>query len=76
MSLTRVVVECVFSAALAVATLSVVVSREWIERATGLSPDGGSGAAEWGLVAVLGIATVVVGTRGLLDLRRWRAATA
>ena len=76
MSLLREIVEFVLSVALPVATLGAFYGREWIERTTGLAPDGGSGAAERGLGAVLCTAMVVVSTVGLFDLRRWPEATA
>jgi hypothetical protein len=71
--------------ALAESTLAIValllavitaINAEWIEWLTGLDPDGGSGALEWGIVVVLSLGAVVAGALARRDLRRWRAATA
>jgi len=61
------------AAALAVVT---AINAEWIEWLTGLDPDGGSGALEWGIVVVVSLVAVVAGALARRDLRRWRAATA
>jgi len=61
------------AAALAVVT---AINAEWIEWLTGLDPDGGSGALEWGIVVVVSLGAVVAGALARRDLRRWRAATA
>jgi polyferredoxin len=53
-------------------TIITVIWPTWIERLTGLEPDGGSGAAEWGIVLVLGAAALGF---GLLARRDFRVAT-
>ena len=50
---------------LAVMTISLcllsLVQPAWIETAFGVDPDGRSGAFEWSLVAVLALASVILG---------------
>jgi hypothetical protein len=58
----------ILSSALVVLTL---VWRGWIEQLTGLNPDGGSGSAEWAIVA--GLLTLAVSLI-MLTRREWRAA--
>jgi hypothetical protein len=53
--------------ALAVVTL---VWPNWIESLTGLDPDQESGAAEWGIVAVLGIMALAAALLARRDYRR------
>ncbi len=65
----RARLELVLAAVLGVATATTLIWPTWIESLTGLEPDGGSGAAEWGLVAVLAVCTVVVALLGRRDLR-------
>jgi hypothetical protein len=57
----------VLSAALAALTL---LSPAWVERTTGLDPDGGSGSVEVAIVAVLVVLAVVVGGYSVGVVRR------
>jgi hypothetical protein len=62
-------------ASLALAVLTVV-NKEWIEELTGLEPDAGSGALEWGIVIAFGLAAVLLGRMAWRDRQRLRAADA
>lgn len=54
--------------------LLTLVTREWVELAFGIDPDGGDGSLEWLLVVGLGAVALVL---GLLARTEWRrAATA
>ncbi|MDM0043061.1 hypothetical protein QTH91_01070 [Variovorax dokdonensis] len=55
-------------AALAVLTWFV---PDWIERWFEVSPDQGSGEAEWGIVLAFAIAALVTGWMARRDWRRW-----
>jgi hypothetical protein len=45
------------------------VTPDWIERVFGVEPDAGSGALEWGIVAVFGLVTLAF---VVLARREWR----
>ena len=60
----------VVTAALAVITL---ISHEWIELLFGVDPDGGNGALEWGIVAILLAASV---TFSMLGYAEWKKLAA
>jgi len=62
-------------ASLALAVLTVV-NKEWIEGLTGLEPDAGSGALEWGIVIAFGLAAVLLGRMAWRDRQRLRTADA
>ncbi len=61
--------EIVLSALLGVATIATAVWPTWIEDVLGFDPDGGSGNAEWLVVAVLAVITVVAAVLARRDLR-------
>ena len=67
-------------AGLALLTLALLVttliSREWIEFVFGVDPDGGSGALEWAIVAVLAFATVAFGLLARVEWQRLNAEPA
>lgn len=65
----RVRIEVVLSALLGTATIVTVVWPEWIEGVFGFDPDGGNGAAEWWIVAVLAVITVAAAALAGRDLR-------
>jgi len=73
---TRCYVESALASVSGLLALLTVVSREWVEVLTGWDPDGGSGAVEWGIVALLTAVTVVLVVAARLDWRRYVAATA
>ena len=61
---------CCVCAALAALTL---VSRDWIEKLSGLDPDRSNGAVEWALVAALALTTIYLSLRAR---RHWREVRA
>lgn len=52
-------VECLLTVVSGVALLLAVVAPQWLEAVSGLEPDGGSGAVEWGLASVLAVSTTL-----------------
>ena len=71
-------VEAVLGMVFAVAALATAAVPRWIE-AAGIEPDGGSGSAEWGVVAVLGLAAGAAGALSAWERRRamaWARARA
>jgi hypothetical protein len=63
--------EAALSVLFGVMTVLTVIWPEWIEKLTGLDPDGGSSGTEWGIVLVLGAAAVSL---ALLSRRHFRPA--
>jgi hypothetical protein len=53
-------VEAFFAGLFGLAAVVTAVFPRWIEE-LGLEPDGGSGGAEWGIVAVLGVVALTIG---------------
>ena len=62
------------AAALALAVLTALVP-DWIEACTGLDPDGGDGAVEWGAVVVLTAAALAAAVAAGRSWRRWATAS-
>jgi hypothetical protein len=52
-------VECLLTIVSGVALLLAIVAPQWLEAVSGLKPDGGSGAVEWGLASVLAMSTTM-----------------
>jgi hypothetical protein len=52
-----------------------LVSRDWIERVFHVEPDGGSGALEWLIVAVLLVVSIALIVAARTEWRRARTAT-
>lgn len=52
-------VECLLTIVSGVALLLSIVAPQWLEAVSGLEPDGGSGAVEWGLAFVLAMSTTM-----------------
>jgi hypothetical protein len=50
--------------------------QDWIETVFGVDPDGGSGSAEWLVVAILLTVTSVLAVSARLEWRRARLAAA
>jgi len=72
----RILAESTLAVVAAVLAVVTAINAEWIEWLTGLDPDGGSGALEWGIVVVFSLGAVVAGALARRDLRGWRAARA
>lgn len=72
----RILAESTLAMVATVLAVVTAINAEWIEWLTGLDPDGGAGALEWGIVVVASLGAVVAGALARRDLRRWRAATA
>lgn len=64
-------VEVVIGSVFLVLTALTAVVPTWIEAVFGVEPDAGSGALEWGIVAALGLLSVV---SFVLARRDYRAA--
>ena len=65
----RARIEIVLSAILGMATILTAVWPRWIEDLLGFDPDGGSGATEWAIVAVLAVSTIAAAALARRDLR-------
>ena len=70
----RLQVAC--AAACAVLTIAAAVIPMWIERLTGLEPDGGSGALEWLLAVAAGALSIAFGVLAYRTRRRLAHAPA
>ena len=64
-------IEAIAAALFAIAAAVTAIVPQWME-ALGFDPDHGSGAAEWAIVAVFGVAFVVLAVASSVHLRRYR----
>ena len=62
-------IEAALAALCGLLFVLTLVWRDWIEETTGYDPDRRSGSAEWALVGLLLVATIVF---GLLARTQWR----
>ncbi|MEY2552912.1 MAG: hypothetical protein QOC57_772 [Ilumatobacteraceae bacterium] len=69
----RVRIEMAVAIVFAVLAGVTTVWPTWIESITGLEPDRGSGATEWGVVAMLALAAVAAAALAGRDYRRLHA---
>jgi hypothetical protein len=65
----RARVETAVCVLFSVLTVMTAIWPDWIEETTGLDPDAGSGALEWGLVVVLGAIALAAGVLARRDRR-------
>jgi hypothetical protein len=65
--------EVVLGATSAVLALLTLVWPNWIEDVFGVEPDGGNGAFEWSIVALLALSTIVL---SVMARSEWRRASA
>ncbi len=72
----RVKAESLLAAICAVLAVVTWFVPDWIERWFEVSPDQGSGEAEWGFVLFFAIAALVAGWLARRDWRRWSRAGA
>ena len=68
----RARIEIVLAAIVGLATIGTAVWPRWIEDLLGFDPDGGNGTAEWAILAVLAVTTIVAAALGRRDLRAVR----
>jgi hypothetical protein len=71
-SFRTVKIEIALAVAAGVMGLLAIVWPEWIELVFGIDPDGGSGALEWGLAAILFTLAVTAGAMAARGARRVR----
>lgn len=58
----------------ALALVITLISAQWIETVLGISPDGGSGAAEWAIPLVLACVLLLSGAAARAEYRSARFA--
>ena len=63
-------VETALGSVAGILAVVTVFYREWMEMLFGVDPDGGSGALEWTIVAVLAAFAVALGLVARSELRR------
>ena len=72
----RARIETILAVILGAATILTAVWPDWIEGLTGWDPDHGNGSAEWLIVAVFAVATLIVAAMARRDLRVIRRSSA
>jgi hypothetical protein len=66
-------IEAVLAILFALFAVMTIMDPQWIEQLLKFDPDNGSGEAEWGLVMMFGVASLVA---SLLAGRDWRLIAA
>jgi hypothetical protein len=69
----RMRIEVVLAILFALLAVMTIMDPQWIEQLFEFDPDNGSGEAEWGIVVVFGVASLLA---SLLAGRDWRLLAA
>jgi hypothetical protein len=68
--------ECIFGSVTGIMTLVTLFWHDWIEVIFRVDPDKGSGSAEWLVVVLLSLVTVMLAVAARIEWRRTQVAEA